>query len=319
VLVNEPAVDGDLTVVMYHYVRPLQQTRYPQIKGRTVAEFRSQLEHLRRNYRVVGVEEVTDAWRTGEPMDGGTALLTFDDGLIDHYTHVAPILADLGLPGAFYPPAQPLLERRLLDVHRLHFVLASCGDAAALADGVDAWLAEHAPDVDVPSCRAEHAHGNRFDPAEVIYVKRMMQKVLDRPVREQLAGELFRRWVSVDEATFAEELYVSVEQLRLMRSAGFHVGSHGGRHEWFSALSAEEQRQDLEASLTALTAVGVDTTNGWSLAYPYGDHDASTRDTARALGCTLAMTTEVRPARPGVDDALTLPRLDTNDVWFRRD
>ncbi|WP_432514946.1 polysaccharide deacetylase family protein [Kineococcus sp. SYSU DK001] len=312
----QQSTSHDVTVVMYHYVRPLQRTRYPGIKGRTVDEFRGQLEHLRRTYRVIGVEELTAAFEDRRPFDHPTAVLTFDDGFVDHFTHVAPLLVDLGLPGAFYPPAAPVLDRRLLDVHRLHFVLASCHDAPSLARELDDLVRRHAPAVDLEEMRASLATPSRFDPAEVVYVKRMLQVALPRPTRSVLLGELFTSWVGVDEEVFAEELYLSSDQLRMMRGAGLHVGAHGDQHHWFGSLTGQEQRQELERSVALLQHIGVDISSGWSLCYPYGDRDESTVRTAAELGCTLAMTTEVRGARPDVDAALEVPRFDTNDLPF---
>ena len=34
-----------LTIVMYHYVRDLAGSRYPEIKGRTIEEFESEAFH----------------------------------------------------------------------------------------------------------------------------------------------------------------------------------------------------------------------------------------------------------------------------------
>ena len=35
-----------LTVIMYHYVRDLKHSRYPDIKGLQVEEFRGQIQYL---------------------------------------------------------------------------------------------------------------------------------------------------------------------------------------------------------------------------------------------------------------------------------
>ena len=40
-----------VTIVMYHYVRDLERTRYPEIKGLDAKKFRGQLMHIRRQLR----------------------------------------------------------------------------------------------------------------------------------------------------------------------------------------------------------------------------------------------------------------------------
>ena len=50
-----------LTIVMYHYVRPLARTRFPSIKGLDLPLFDKQLDFLSRHYTVVPMELVLDA------------------------------------------------------------------------------------------------------------------------------------------------------------------------------------------------------------------------------------------------------------------
>ena len=50
-----------LTIVMYHYVRPLKLTRFPDIKGLDLALFEEQLAYLERHYSVISMEQLIDA------------------------------------------------------------------------------------------------------------------------------------------------------------------------------------------------------------------------------------------------------------------
>lgn len=54
-----------LTVVMYHYVRDLQNSRYPQIKGCDVLLFKEQIKFLQKYYNFVTVEQVINAYWGG--------------------------------------------------------------------------------------------------------------------------------------------------------------------------------------------------------------------------------------------------------------
>ena len=64
-------------------------------------------------------------------------LLTFDDGLIDHYISVFPLLDKHGIQGCFYPSNMPIEESKVLDVHKIQFILAAVPDVKALlAQGV---------------------------------------------------------------------------------------------------------------------------------------------------------------------------------------
>ena len=54
-----------LTVVMYHYVRDLQNSRFPEIKGCDVRLFKEQVGYIKKHYTPVTVEEVIAA-KNGE-------------------------------------------------------------------------------------------------------------------------------------------------------------------------------------------------------------------------------------------------------------
>ncbi len=56
-----------VTIVMYHFVRELKRSRFPDIKGLSIEEFRGQIEYIRRHYSVVGVPDLLAA--LGSPTD----------------------------------------------------------------------------------------------------------------------------------------------------------------------------------------------------------------------------------------------------------
>ena len=302
-----------VAIVMYHYVRPIADSVWPGIKGRELDEFAGQLAWLRRERTLVSMEDVVAAWTAGADLPDDAALLTFDDGLRDHHENVLPLLAAAGVPAAFFPPSGPLAEARVLDVHRIQFVLAAGADPEVLAAELDASITARGLG-DVAALRERFAHPSRWDPAGTVYVKRVLQRGLPAAARRELTGDLFARFVSADEAAFAAEMYCGPAELRELVEAGMHLGSHTHTHGWLTDLDADGVRDELTRSLVPLRAAGVDTSAGWTLSYPYGGHDDTTVTVARELGCTAAVTIEVREAEPGVDDALRLPRLNTNDL-----
>jgi len=305
-----------LTIVTYHYVRPLNRSRYPAIKGLDLALFDEQLDFFQRHYHPVSMEDVVGALDGEHDLPRRAVLLTFDDGYLDHYTYVFPRLADRGFAGAFYAPSQVVLERRLLDVNRIHYILASGASPVELVATIEnAVLSREAEfGLDEPSVYRENFyHPTRFDSAEVAYVKRLLQHALPENLRTQLAAELFEQFVSADEVSFTEELYLSLEQLRVMVSAGQHVGSHGDAHYRLSSLPADLQRVDIASSVRMLDRVGVPS-NCRTLCYPYGDYNADTLAILIDTGFRAAVTTRVALADLNPESRFELPRLDTNDL-----
>ena len=86
-----------LYVVMYHYVRDLPHTPFPRIKGMLTSAFRQQLTALQSLYEMATLESALDFLRGRYTPSRPLCLLTFDDGLKEHYTDVTPILVDTGV------------------------------------------------------------------------------------------------------------------------------------------------------------------------------------------------------------------------------
>jgi peptidoglycan/xylan/chitin deacetylase (PgdA/CDA1 family) len=305
-----------LTIVGYHYVRPIAASRYPAIKGLEVAAFRSQMSYFDRHYHFVSIEDVVASVEEGATLPDRPLLLTFDDGYIDHYAYAFPILREFGARGAFYPTTAAVLEHRVLDANKIHFILASVQDCQVLVDAIELAIAA-APGQSATALqdyRGQYWVGNRFDSAPVLYCKQLLQHALPEPLRRRTVDDLFARFVTRDESSFAAGLYLGVSELQEMVAAGMHVGGHGGRHAWLDRLPAEEQQQDIDDSLRLLRAVwdGEDR-HCFTFCYPYGGYNDATLDLLRERNCRAGLTVRPDLAYPDRQRMLELPRLDTTD------
>ncbi|MAN80232.1 MAG: polysaccharide deacetylase [Rhodospirillaceae bacterium] len=304
-----------LTIVMYHYVRPIASSPWPGIKGIETARFERQLDHIQANYNPVSLARVIAARDGGEPLPENPLVLTFDDGYKDHYQHVFPALLRRGLTGAFFPPTSVVYARDILDVNKVHFVLASQDDPHPLGEAIDAAVLDHREthDLDTPEAyRACLAKADDFDPAEVIYVKRMLQHGLPEDLRREIADALFRQFVSNDPKDFADTLYMNRDDLAALAAAGMEIGSHGDAHPWLNTLPAEAQRNDIESSLRLIDDLGI-ARDGFLFCYPYGAYNDDTLKILTDLNCGAAVTSDRRVALLS-DPILTLARIDAVDV-----
>ena len=117
-----------LTIVMYHYVRELENSRYSKIKGLTVEQFKEQIAYIKKFYNPISACDLMDSMCADAELPPRAILLTFDDGYIDHFTNVFPILEKEQISGCFFPPAKCILEECVLDVNKIHFALACTPD-----------------------------------------------------------------------------------------------------------------------------------------------------------------------------------------------
>lgn len=309
-------MDSILTIVMYHYVRDLRRSRYPQIKGLSTEQFREQIDYISKHYHVISGGDLLNAVIDQAPLPPRALLLTFDDGYIDHFTQVFPILDERKLSACFFPPVRPVLEDCVLDVNKIHFILAAVPNKQALVEHVFTLLDTYQKTFALPDKETywrRLAKPGRYDRKEVIFLKRILQRELPPALRQIILNDLFCQHVSGDEAAFARELYMSLDQIKCLHRHGMTIGSHGYNHAWLNSLDAERQAEEIDRSLLFLNAIGVQS-DRWMMCYPYGAYDDSLLSILTARGCAVGLTTEIGLADLRQCHSLTLPRLDTNDL-----
>jgi len=303
---------NELTIVMYHYVREISNSRFPRIKGLEIDGFRRQLDYLSKHYVFITVEEIFEYYSKGLQIPAKACWLTFDDGYKDHFTYVLPELSRRGIEGSFFVPSKPVLKDIVLDVHAIQHILASASNEEDLlsefasvceSDGISRDLLD--------GMWKEHDVASRFDSAGVAYFKRMLQHVLPLPVRSRVLSRLLEKFVRLDEAELSDQLYLTPAETKVLKQSGMVVGGHTHSHPWLDKLSTTAKRSELDASRAFLQSVGVDE-NRWTMAYPYGAYDAEIIGILEAGGCELAVTTKPEIARLD-SNKLALARLDTND------
>lgn len=304
---------SNLTIVMYHYVRPIEGSTYSGIKGLEVEGFRRQLGYFSEHFNVVSTAQVIDATRNSTPLPSDACWLTFDDGYKDHFNYVLPELLERGLHGAFFPPRVAIEEEIVLGVNLIHHTLSCASDIRDVVLALnDYCLFAGMSNRDISALYFEHAVPTRFDNGDTMYVKRMLQHVLPEPLRTTTAEKLFSEFVGLRPAELSRELYMSVSEVRELVKHGMHVGSHGSRHYWLDKVSRDEQAKDIGESLRFLEGVGASLSD-WIMCYPYGAYNDSTLSLLRHFNAALGITTEARVANLDSDNPFTLPRLDTND------
>ena len=200
-----------LTVIMYHYVRELPYTRYPEIKALLTTEFKEQLAYLKKHYTFVTVSDCLSALQNEHDLPSDACLLTFDDGYIDHFITVFPILEENEIQGCFFPPAKAILTNEVLDVNKIQFILASaCKDLDKLIRDLYAYIEKYRFQYQLQSNSyyySKLAFKGRFDSEEIIFIKRLLQIELEEKVRKLITDELFKKYVTKDEKSFSKELY----------------------------------------------------------------------------------------------------------------
>ncbi len=300
-----------LHVAMYHYVRDLPRTPYPALKGMLTDDFVRQIDYLSENFEMATIESCLEYLRgTYEPRKE-LCLLTFDDGLKEHFREVTPILADRGMQGLFFVITSCLEDATVAEVHLNHFLMAGLSFDAyrdAFLRKLDAALPGLRPADDnivKAACRTYP-----WDTVEVASFKYIFNFLLDPSVRNPAVRQLFAEYIG-PEAEFARELYLSWSEAREMQSAGMVIGGHSDKHRPLANLDWMQLEEDLERC-HRLMSVHLRPQALVPFSYPYGK-SASFNEHAvtklKHLGFACAFATEPGPDRVG-SDLFAIRRVD---------
>lgn len=302
-------------IIMYHYVRPLQNSTYPDIKGLELDGFLRQIKYFQEKYQFVNSEQLLDSIYKNSNLSINSVSLTFDDGFKDHYSYVFPILKKFNIQGLFFPTAKPIEEHIVLDVHKIHFILACTLNKQEIINEIFNLINQYETEYNLQEPKSYYstlAVSTRFDTADVIFIKRILQRELPKNIRKIIVDQLFKKFVSVDEQSFSKELYLSYEEIKEMNEAGMYFGSHGYAHNWLSYLSEIDLKNEIHKSRDFCKKINKNL-NDLIMCYPYGDYNEKTIYELKKAGFKAGLATEVGDAKLDLLNAFSLKRFDTND------
>lgn len=302
-------------IVMYHYVRPIKNSPFPKIKGLELKDFKKQLEFFQKNFHFISMQDILDCIYENKQLPQSSILLTFDDGFKDHYQYVFPLLKKMEINAAFFPPALPIMENLILDVHKIHFILASVSNPQLIVDEIFHLIKKFSIEFELKTPEtyfSELAVSNRFDSKEIVFIKRILQRNLPSILRGKITDSLFQKFIKESENDFSSKLYMNIDEIHEMVENGIYFGSHSYSHQWLSYLSTKELELELNNSIKFCNKVNSDTKN-LVMCYPYGNYNENIVSKLIKFGFKAGLTTKVGDAKISKSNIFSLERYDTND------
>jgi hypothetical protein len=124
--------------------------------------------------------------------------VAFDDGFNDHFKYVLPeLLSRSGnIQGSFFPPAGAVMKREMLDEHALHFILESTTDYVVLVNEINTtYLAPVGSITSIQQLKNTWAIKSKYDAAEVMHIKNMLQHALSLDIRSKIVTSLSKKYL----------------------------------------------------------------------------------------------------------------------------
>lgn len=297
-----------MAIIMYHYVRDAEKTPFPEIHGIKPDRFKKQLKNLQERYKIISIEDVRGAINHQSALPPKSCVLSFDDGLKDHYKNVFPILKESGLCGAFFPITMAL-EGGVANVHKIHFLLAKIGTRPIVSE-FNSFL--NMADIAIQKKfivddKKKLDPRYKFDDTLTANLKVILQ-LFPEKLKTEFLNKIFAKYLG-DEGEFSRELYLAESEIREMSDAGMTIGAHTHSHMRLDMLPKDEMREELKKSKEILQRVAGRPVN--IVSYPYGNYNQDTIAILKELGYNMALGT-----KNGVNkqkfDVWDLKRLNAN-------
>ena len=173
-----------MKIYMFHYVRDSKFNYYHF----DIKEFENKIIELKKKYKFINNEELKKLIIQKKDLTN-YIMFTFDDGTIDHYLLVYPILKKHNCSGLFFIPSS-IFNKKILNVQILHQLLA-LDKFDEMYDFLISELRSINYSID------DIKLNNSLDNNNVALFKQLLQYILPFEIRtkilEKLMGEKFDR------------------------------------------------------------------------------------------------------------------------------
>ena len=185
--------------------------------------FEDKIKYLIKNYKIVTVDQYHKKDFNIEDFDK-LAILTFDDGLKDNYLNVIPILKKYNIKATFFISAFPLIEKKVLDVHKIQFIIAN--EKIQLKEIFDKLKD---PDELWKKYSITKYSNNTWSKRD-IFLTNIFRKLENKPLLDELFEKYVLNILKIDEKEFVENFYMSLEDLKDLSQQKNIIGCHGYYH-----------------------------------------------------------------------------------------
>ena len=164
-------------------------------------------------------------------------LLTFDDGLKDHFDEAYKTLNNFGLSGIFFINSNSIMTRQMDDVHKIHFLYGSIG-WQMLSNIFSQTAAEFSISLE-DYYDYENAYSSYpLDNKNIALVKYAINYKLEADLKKKIIDTIFSNF---SENYIQSSFYLSKEEIAEMDRNDMVFGYHGHEHIPFASLNKVEQ------------------------------------------------------------------------------
>jgi peptidoglycan/xylan/chitin deacetylase (PgdA/CDA1 family) len=265
---------------MFHDIRNLEDTNYPKrynLKSFLNEEqFKYQVNLIKNKYKIISSLDVKNIDIHND--DNDYAVLTFDDGLSDHFK-VYKYLRSLKITGTFLIPKMPIIENKVINTHKIQFILASTDEKIIKDEILGLFDNKEKIWKDYSTTKWK----NNWWSEEMIFITNFLRRYNDNNLNHtQLTDYLFDKFVTKDELNFSKDLYLNEKNIEEMSNNGMIIGGHGDVSE--NLLLIDDYKTDINESKKFISKYS----NEFIFSYPNGGYNDIIKTHMNSINCSIS-------------------------------
>ena len=297
---------------MYNNVKDYNLKKNKGYKGLSINKFINQINYLQKKYEIIDIRNLLNNNFFKESHKKEYCLLTFDDGYIDHYENVFPILQKKKITGSFYMSGGILDNKKLLNVNKIHYILANLKEKEIIKNLKAIYVSER-PRNNFEEIFKNLKNLSRYDNSNVNLIKFIINKFFSEKEKNQFFKLIFNEILKIKERDICKNFYLNIRNINEMRKGGMYFGGHGYNHLKMTDLNSSDLDMEINKTIKFLNKIKIDTKK-WVMCYPYGFFNQKIIKKLRKKNCFLGLTTVPEKANVNNKNLLSIPRFDANDV-----
>ena len=226
---NSSNIQTGYLSLCYHYIRDNPNaTLFPRILGTSVDVFEQHIDMFLKHFELISPKNALDfSYGDYKIQQNKTGLLiTFDDGLSDHYI-AAKILAKYGIKALFFIPTCIIEENLPANPIIIHYCIAKFG-ISKFVNELNQCLKKHSSNFS--SHTILYTQGQDDPHQTIAKIKKLFKYDLSFSISRKILLDLFETIFHSKYPNAMEIMHLTKEQISEMLKMGHSIGTHTYSH-----------------------------------------------------------------------------------------
>lgn len=281
-----------LDVYMFHYVG--SNIDYPHFD---IKEFEKIIIKIKQDKEFIDLKDLSKLLMEKEPTKK-YIIFTFDDGTIDHYQNVYPILLKHKIPAIFFISSN-IFKKEILDIHKIHRLIMNVG-----IEKLYSQLINILKELNISYCNFEFEK-KEYASYKEVFIKEILQKKLSKYHTKKILASLLQ--INNIELNF-DDIYINLKNIKEMQRNGYQFGLHTENHLRLSSLSKNQQYKEVFSNYEYFKKNNL-IVEEISISYPFGSYDENTIEILKELNIDYGFGIQTNNS-----NKYEIKRLDCNEL-----